>query len=133
MRDAVPTATRVYPILPDEHTASTLSSMSITGSGTHLVDETMRYVVVEASALIGFGAYAFACKSLNVFLGCSADQHFHRLRLVTNNQRFCVPPQGRRKNLASRVLGLILARQASNKVLIMPIVSLRYHLGNPST
>lgn len=82
--------------------------------GSHLVGETMRYVAVspggEWAALVGFGAAALSCRPRDDFIGWSDDQHFRRLRYVTNNQRFCVLPAGRAPNLASNVLAKALAR-----------------------
>ncbi len=82
--------------------------------GHHLVGETMRYVALspggEWLALLGFGAAALACRPRDAFVGWSDDQHFRRLRYVTNNQRFCVLPAGRRPNLASNVLAKTLRR-----------------------
>src|SRR5665811_1687935 len=56
------------------------------------------------------GASALACRPRDRFIGWSDEQHFARLRYVTNNQRFCVLPAGRRKNLASNVLAKTLKR-----------------------
>ena len=82
--------------------------------GRRLVGETMRYVALgpedEWLAVLGFGAAALACKPRDRFIGWSDEQHFARLRYVTNNQRFCVLPAGRRKNLASNVLAKTLKR-----------------------
>lgn len=83
-----------------------------------LVGETMRYVAVDASgewaALVGFGAAALACKPRDAYLGWSDEAHFRRLRYVTNNQRFCVLPAGRRQNLASFVLARTLRRLSAD-------------------
>jgi predicted transposase YbfD/YdcC len=82
--------------------------------GHHLVGETMRYVAVGPDgawvALVGFGAAALSCKPRDSYIGWNEDQHFRRLRYVTNNQRFCVLPAGRRPNLASNVLAKTLRR-----------------------
>lgn len=71
--------------------------------GHQLVGETMRYVAVgpagEWVALLGFGAASLSCRPRDAWIGWSDSQHFRRLRYVTNNQRFCVLPAGRRPNL----------------------------------
>jgi GNAT superfamily N-acetyltransferase len=82
--------------------------------GRRLVGETMRYVALgpdnEWLAVLGFGAAALACKPRDRFIGWDDELHFARLRYVTNNQRFCVLPAGRRTNLASNVLAKTLKR-----------------------
>lgn len=74
----------------------------------------MRYVALgrdgEWLAVLGFGGAALACGPRDRFIGWSDEQHFARLRYVTNNQRFCVLPSGRRPNLASNVLAKTLKR-----------------------
>ena len=74
----------------------------------------MRYVALGRDgqwlAVVGFGAAALACKPRDTFIGWSDDQHFRRLKYVTNNQRFCVLPDGRIPNLATNVLAKTLAR-----------------------
>lgn len=86
--------------------------------GHRLVGETMRYVALgpegEWLAVLGFGASALACRPRDRYIGWSDEQHFRRLRYVTNNQRFCVLPGGRRKNLASNVLAKTLKRLSSD-------------------
>ena len=86
--------------------------------GHRLVGETMRYVAVSPSgdwaALVGFGAAALSCRPRDAFIGWSTQQQFRRLRYVTNNQRFCVLPEGRRHNLASNVLAKTLRRLSSD-------------------
>ncbi|MGH9170843.1 MAG: Druantia anti-phage system protein DruA [Acidimicrobiales bacterium] len=47
-------------------------------------------------------------------IGCNDEQHFRRLRYVTNHQRFCVLPAGRQHNLASNVLAKTLKRLPSD-------------------
>ena len=82
--------------------------------GSYLVGETMRYVAVgpdgQWAALLGFGSAALSCRARDSWVGWSGAQHFRRLRYVTNNQRFCVLPAGRRPNLASAVLAKVLRR-----------------------
>jgi len=86
--------------------------------GSGLVGETMRYVAVGPEgtwvALVGFGSSALSCRSREEWIGWSDHQRLRRLRYVTNNQRFCVLPQGRRQNLASAVLSKTLRRLSSD-------------------
>ena len=86
--------------------------------GHHLVGETMRYVALGGDgqwlAVLGFGAAALACKPRDAYIGWSDDQHFRRLKFVTNNQRFCVLPRGRVPNLATNVLAKTLSRLSSD-------------------
>lgn len=86
--------------------------------GHRLVGETMRYAALNSDgewvAVLGFGSAALACRPRDTFIGWNDEQHFRRLRFVTNNQRFCVLPAGRRKNLASNVLAKTLGRLSSD-------------------
>lgn len=108
----------VRPILPVERIRFDESLDEHHWLGHHLVGETMRYVALggdgEWLAVVGFGAAALACKPRDTFIGWSDDQHFRRLKFVTNNQRFCVLPAGRIANLATNVLGKTLARLSSD-------------------
>lgn len=81
--------------------------------GTGLVGEVMRYVAEEDGewcALVGFGSAALCVKSREELVSWTDAQRYRRLRYVTNNQRFCVLDEHRRKNLASEVLSLTLRR-----------------------
>ena len=82
--------------------------------GHNLVGETMRHVAIGPDgvwvALVGFGAAALSCRPREELIGWSNDQRFRRLRYVVNNQRYCVLPDRRRKNLASAVLARSLRR-----------------------
>jgi uncharacterized protein DUF4338/DDE family transposase len=78
-----------------------------------LVGETLKYVAEEEGewkALVGWGAAAYKCGSRDSWIGWSEGQRNRRLRYVANNQRFLVLPEGRRPNLASRVLGANVRR-----------------------
>lgn len=114
MRDPVLATLHVRPIVAGERARfdDALDEHHWLGHG--LVGETMRYVAVGPSgewlALVGFGAAALACKPRDAYIGWSDEQHFARLRYVTNNQRFCVLPAGRYQNLASYVLARTLRR-----------------------
>ncbi|MGH9293888.1 MAG: Druantia anti-phage system protein DruA, partial [Acidimicrobiales bacterium] len=118
MPDPLLSALAVRPILPTERQRFDESLSEHHWLGSHLVGETMRYVALDSDgswlALLGFGAAALACKPRDAFIGWSDEQHFRRLRYVTNNQRFCVLPAGRQHNLASNVLAKTLKRLASD-------------------
>jgi len=107
-------AVSVRPILPGERVRFDESLDEHHWLGHHLVGETMRYVALGGDgqwlAVVGFGAAALACKPRDRFIGWSDDQHFRRLKFVTNNQRYCILPEGRIPNLATNVLGKTLAR-----------------------
>lgn len=78
-----------------------------------LVGESLKYVAhVRGTwvALLGWGCAAFKSGPRERWIGWSPDQHWQRLHLVTNNQRFLVLPDTRVPNLASRVLALNLKR-----------------------
>jgi hypothetical protein len=92
-------AVSVRPILPGERVRFDESLDEHHWLGHHLVGETMRYVALGGDgqwlAVVGFGAAALACKPRDRFIGWSDDQHFRRLKFVTNNQRYCILPEGR--------------------------------------
>ena len=107
----------VRPIRPEERTRfdETLARQHWLGAG--LVGEVMRYVAEEDGewcALVGFGSAALCVRSREDLLCWSDAQRYRRLRYVTNNQRFCVLDEHRRKNLASEVLSLTLKRLSSD-------------------
>lgn len=114
MADPALAAVVVRPIRPDERAAFDEALDGHHWLGHRLVGETMRYVAVGAdgewAALVGFGSAALSCRARDDWIGWSEDQHFRRLRYLTNNQRFCVLPGGRRANLASNVLAKVLRR-----------------------
>lgn len=79
--------------------------------GHCLTGRVLRYVAVEDDewvALVGFGSAALSVGSRERFIGWSEQVKLRRLRFVANNQRFCVLPGRRRKNLASAVLSRTL-------------------------
>lgn len=82
--------------------------------GEGLFGETMRHVATDEDgtwlALVGFGSAAFSCGPRDRFVGWNDEARRRRLRFVVNNQRFCVLPGGRRRNLASAVLARSLRR-----------------------
>jgi len=107
-------AVSVRPILPGERVRLDESLDEHHWLGHHLVGETMRYVALGGDgqwlAVVGFGAAALACKPRDRFIGWSDDQHFRRLKFVTNHQRYCILPEGRIPNLATNVLSKTLSR-----------------------
>jgi hypothetical protein len=103
----------VRPILPEERARfdETLECQHWLGGG--LVGEVMRYVAEgdgEWCALLGFGSAALCVRSREELVTWSDAQRYRRLRYITNNQRFCILDEHRRKNLASEVLSLTLKR-----------------------
>jgi len=100
-------------ILPEERARfdQTLERQHWLGGG--LVGEVMRYVAEEDGewcALVGFGSAALCVRSREELVSWSDAQRYRRLRYITNNQRFCILDEHRRKNLASEVLSLTLKR-----------------------
>ncbi len=61
-------------------------------------------------ALIGWQVGAFRTAARDRWIGWSPEQQFSRLHLVANNARHVLLGRQRRRNLASRVLELSLAR-----------------------
>jgi hypothetical protein len=104
----------VRPIVPEERPRFDEELDHHHWLGHNLVGETMRYVAIGPDgawvALVGFGAAALACRPREELITWSDDQRFRRLRYVTNNQRYCVLGDHRRKNLASAVLARSLRR-----------------------
>ena len=81
--------------------------------GHRLTGQVMRYVAVLDGrwvALVGFGSAVLSCAARDRAVGWSRELQYARLRHVVNNQRFCVLPEGRRRNLASAVLARTLRR-----------------------
>lgn len=111
-------AVSVRPIDPDERARFDVALDEHHWLGRRLVGETMRYVALGPDgqwlAVLGFGAAALACRPRERFIGWSDEQHFARLRYVTNNQRFCVLPAGRHQNFASNVLAKTLKRLSAD-------------------
>lgn len=74
-----------------------------------LVGEALRYVATDGErwlALLGWSAAAFKCQPRDTWIGWPARLKWRRLRLIANNARFLVLPEGRQPHLASRVLAL---------------------------
>ena len=78
-----------------------------------MVGRSLRYVAEmdgQWLALLGWAAAALKCASRDAWIGWSPTLQWQRLGLIANNSRFLILPGVRVKNLASRVLGLNLAR-----------------------
>jgi hypothetical protein len=61
-------------------------------------------------AALGFGAAAWKVAPRDQFIGWSAEERVDKLALVTNNARFLILPWIRSRNLASRLLSLVVKR-----------------------
>ena len=80
---------------------------------TAMVGLSLRYVAeVDGRwlALLGWASPALKCASRDAWIGWSPTLQWQRLALIANNSRFLILPGLRVKNLASRILGLNLAR-----------------------
>ena len=78
-----------------------------------LVGRSLRYVAQYEDrwlALLGWASGALKCAPRDAWIGWSGALQWQRLRLIANNSRFLLLPGPRVKNLASRILGLNLAR-----------------------
>jgi len=80
----------------------------------HLVGERLCYVAVyrgQWQALLGWSAPAYHIRARDQAIGWDGNQRRARLHLIANNARFCVlADRGQYPNLASKVMGLNLAR-----------------------
>ena len=82
-----------------------------------MVGRSLRYIAeVDGRwlALVGWAAAALKCASRDAWIGWSPTLQWQRLGLIANNVRFLILPQVRVKNLASRVLGLNVARLSAD-------------------
>ncbi len=82
-----------------------------------LVGESMRYVATAGGrwlALLGWSTAAFKCAARDRWIGWPPRLQWPRLRLIANNARFLVLPDGRQPHLASRVLALNCRRLAAD-------------------
>lgn len=61
-------------------------------------------------ALLGFGAAAWKIAPRDRFIGWTDEQRQRHLHLVINNARFLILPWVRSKNLASKLLGMVVKR-----------------------
>jgi hypothetical protein len=65
-------------------------------------------------ALISLSAAALKCGVRDAWIGWDFRTQLNRLKLVANNSRFLILPQGRYLNVGSRVLGLVARRAAAD-------------------
>lgn len=82
-----------------------------------MVGESLRHVALLEGkwvALLGWGAAALSGPLRNRFIGWSEDLARRRLPYLANNMRYLVLPEGRIKNLASKVLALSVRRLSSD-------------------
>ena len=87
--------------------------------GHHLFGRVLRYVATlddEWVALVGFGSAALSVSARDRFIGWTPAVKRRHLRYVANNQRYCVLPGDRPKNLASAVLSRTLKRLSADMV-----------------
>lgn len=84
-----------------------------------LVGEQLRYVVIDGKgqwvALLGWSAAAWHLKARDQWIGWSEEQRERRLGLIAQNSRFVILADRQRlPNLASRALGLCMARLSAD-------------------
>ena len=71
----------------------------------------LRYFIMAGEqivALTGFGAAAWQTAPRDQFIGWSPDQRKTNLHLIVNNARFLILPWVQSKNLASKILSLMI-------------------------
>ena len=81
------------------------------------IGETLWYVAAwreEWVALLSFSASALKCAARDHWIGWDFRHRYSRLKLVVNNSRFLILPEGHVPNLGSRVLALCQRRLASD-------------------
>ncbi len=84
------------------------------------IGETIWYVATyktEWVSLISFSAAALKCEARDRWIGWSYRHQTGRLKLIANNSRFLILPNGDDKNLGSRLLSLCLKRLSNNWVI----------------
>jgi hypothetical protein len=73
------------------------------------ISETLLYIAIWRDrwmALLSFSAAALKCAARDRFIGWDFRRQYDRLKLITNNSRFLILPEGHCPNLGSRVLSL---------------------------
>ena len=79
------------------------------------IGETLWYVATWRGrwlAQISLSAAALKCGVRDAWIGWDFRTQFDRLKLIANNSRFLILPEGRYPNVGSRVLGLVARRAA---------------------
>jgi hypothetical protein len=85
--------------------------------GLPKIGETLWYVATwrgQWLAQLSLSACALKCGARDRWIGWDFRTQFDRLKLVANNSRFLILPEGRYPNLGSRVLGLLERRVAAD-------------------
>jgi hypothetical protein len=78
---------------------------------TRLPGAQLRYFVTvneQLLALLGFGACAWQVEPRDSFIGWDHEQRRNGLPLIVNNARFLILPWVQSKNLASKILGMVV-------------------------
>lgn len=81
------------------------------------IGETLWYVATWRGrwlAQISLSAAALKCAARDRWIGWDFRTQFDRLKLIANNSRFLILPEGRHPNVGSRVLGLLERRVATD-------------------
>jgi len=81
------------------------------------IGETLWYVALWRDvwvALFSFSAAAWKCAARDQWIGWSFRHQYDRLKLVVNNSRFLILPDGRIPNMGSRLLSLCHQRLSSD-------------------
>jgi hypothetical protein len=81
------------------------------------IGETLWYVALWRNqwiALFSFSAAAWKCAARDQWIGWSFRHQYDRLKLVVNNSRFLILPDGRIPNMGSRLLSLCHKRLSSD-------------------
>lgn len=81
------------------------------------IGETLWYVALwrdQWVALFSFSAAAWKCAARDKWIGWSSRHQYDRLKLVVNNSRFLILPDGRIPNMGSRLLSLCHQRLSSD-------------------
>jgi transposase len=84
---------------------------------TPLPGASLKYLVYaqkQVVALLGFGASAWRVQARDTFIGWTDEKRIKNLHLIVNNARFLILPWIFSKNLASKILSIILKRIADD-------------------
>jgi hypothetical protein len=80
---------------------------------TPLPGAQLRYLVYHEQAVVaalGFGAAAWKAQPRDQFIGWNTEQREKGLHFIVNNARFLILPWVKAKNLATRILSMVLRR-----------------------